>query len=68
MEHNHEALYVVLNAASEAIEFRVPGMEEYKTWSIVLHTTDDDAEGREHESNATMQAPPRSVIAFAGRP
>jgi glycogen operon protein len=68
MEHNHEALYVVLNAAPESIEFRIPGMEEYKTWSVVLHTTDDDAEGSEHESNATMQAPPRSVIAFASRP
>jgi glycogen operon protein len=68
MERDREALYVVLNAAPEPIEFRIPGMEDYKTWSVVLHTSKDDAEGSTHQPNATMQAPPRSVIAFAGRP
>ena len=68
MERDGEALYVVLNAAPEPIEFRIPGIEEHKTWSVVLHTSDDEAEGSTHQPNATMQAPPRSVIAFAGRP
>ncbi len=68
MERDLEALYVVLNAAPEPIEFRIPGMEEYKTWSVVLHTSNDETEGSTHQPNATMQAPPRSVIAFAGRP
>jgi glycogen operon protein len=68
MERDREALYVVLNAAPEPIEFRIPGMEDYKTWSVVLHTSNDEAEGGTHQPNATMQAPPRSVIAFAGRP
>ena len=59
---------VVLNAAPEPVEFKLPSMDDYKTWSILLHTTDDDAEGSAHHPHATMQAPPRSVIAFAGQP
>jgi glycogen operon protein len=42
-------------------------MDEYKAWSVVLNTTDDDANSI-HQPHATMQAPPRSVIAFAGQP
>ena len=67
-EPHQQALYIVLNAAPKPIEFKIPNLEEYKTWSIVLHTTDDGAEGSAHGLNATMQAPPRSVIAFAGQP
>ena len=65
--HQH-ALYIVLNAAPKPIEFKIPNLEEYKTWSIVLHTTNDDIDFASHHPNATMQAPPRSVIAFAGQP
>jgi glycogen operon protein len=43
-------------------------MDEYKAWSVILNTTDDDADGSVHQPHATMQAPPRSVIVFAGRP
>ena len=68
MEHGQQALYVVLNAAPESIEFKLPGMDEYKAWSVILNTTDDDADGSVHQPHATMQAPPRSVIVFAGRP
>ena len=68
MEHGQQALYVVLNAAPESIEFKLPGMDEYKAWSVILNTTDDDADGSVHQPHATMQAPPRSVIAFAGQP
>ena len=45
MERGQQALYVVLNAAPEPIEFRLPKMEEYKTWSMLLHTADDKSDG-----------------------
>ncbi|MBS0531818.1 MAG: glycogen debranching protein GlgX [Proteobacteria bacterium] len=68
MEHGQPALYIVLNSAPEAIEFRLPKMEEYKTWSRLLHTADDKPDSGAHQPDATMQAPPRSVIVFAGQP
>jgi isoamylase len=68
MERGQQALYVVLNAAPEPIEFRLPKMKEYKAWSMLFHTADDKSVGDTHQPNATMQAPPRSVIAFAGQP
>jgi glycogen operon protein len=68
MEHGQQALYVVLNAAPEPIEFKLPDMKEYKAWSLVLHTAADDVDLSIHKPHATMQAPPRSVIAFAGQP
>ena len=68
VEPGQQALYVVLNAAPEPIELRLPEMGGSKTWTVLIHTTESDAEGRKHQSNATMQAPPRCVIAFAGEP
>ena len=68
VEPGRQARYVGLYATPEPVDFRTPGRDEYKTWSIVLHTTSDDTEGSAHAPKATMQAPPRSVIAFAGQP
>ena len=69
MEQGQQALYIVLNAAPEPIEFKLPKHGRIQdAGRSLLHTTDDDAEDSAHHPNATMQAPPRSVIAFAGQP
>jgi isoamylase len=67
MEQGQPALFIVLNAAAEAIAIRMPQMPEYKNWQQLLNTADvrqgvvaDFAAGSER------MAPPRSVLAFAG--
>ena len=66
IKRGRQALYVVLNAAPEPIEFRLPEIGGSQRWIVLIHTTENNAEGRTHRSDATMQAPPRCVIAFAG--
>jgi glycogen operon protein len=61
-----EALFVVLNAAPEAIAFTLPKLPEYRTWTQVLNTTDTMAT-ESFGSGTTTQAAPRSVMAFAGQ-
>ncbi len=60
-----EPLFVVLNAAPEAIDFTMPKLPEYRNWTNVLNTTDPHAAGT-FASGTTLQAAPRSVLAFAG--
>jgi isoamylase len=59
-------IFIVLNAAPEAITFKLPGMAEYKTWRQVLNTVDDEQAATDFESGSETEAPPRSVLAFAG--
>ena len=60
-----EPLFVVLNAAPEAIEFTLPKIPEYRNWTQVLNTTDTQAV-EAVASGTTFKAAPRSVLAFAG--
>jgi isoamylase len=59
-------LYIVLNATPEAITFTVPTLLEHTQWNVVLDTATSPRLGKQFASGATMQAPPRSVLAFAG--
>jgi glycogen operon protein len=65
-ELGQPALYVVLNATSEPIELTLPKMPDYKVWELVLNTADGVGPGERIESGHCVQAPPRSVMAFAG--
>jgi isoamylase len=56
----------VLNAAPEAIAFKLPKMPEYKSWQQVLHTSETQQTAAEIASGGDATAPPRSVLAFAG--
>ena len=56
----------MLNAAPEPIAFKLPGMAEYKTWQQVLNTVDREQPATDFESGSETEAPPRSVLAFAG--
>ena len=41
-------------------------MAEYKTWQQVLNTVDREQPATDFESGSETEAPPRSVLAFAG--
>jgi isoamylase len=56
----------VLNAAAEAIAFKLPKMPEYKSWQQVLNTADIQQAAADFASGTDAKAPPRSVLAFAG--
>jgi glycogen operon protein len=62
-------LFVVLNGAPTSIEFKLPDAEE-GTWTQVLDSTVAAAAPKRAPlgPGATLQAPPRSVLVFAGEP
>ncbi|MEA2884991.1 MAG: isoamylase, partial [Bradyrhizobium sp.] len=59
-------IFIVLNAAPEAISFKLPKMPEYKSWERVLNTADSEQTAASFAAGADLEAPPRSVLAFAG--
>jgi isoamylase len=59
-------IFIVLNAAPEAIAFKLPKLPEYKSWQQVLNTTDDKQITPGFASGTETTALPRSVLAFAG--
>ncbi len=65
-EHGQQPIFIVLNAAPEAIGFKLPKMPEYKSWQQVLNTTDKQQKAVDFASGSDTTAPPRSVLAFVG--
>jgi len=65
-EPGHAPIFIVLNAAPEAIAFTLPKMPEYKSWQQVLNTVDVKQKVADFASGSGTSAPPRSVLAFAG--
>ena len=65
-EQGQPPIFIVLNAAPEAITIKLPGMAEYKTWQQVLNTVEREQPATDFESGSETEAPPRSVLAFAG--
>jgi glycogen operon protein len=65
-EEGQAPIFIVLNAAPEAIAFKLPKMPEYKSWEQVLNTADSEQTAASFGSGADAEAPPRSVLAFAG--
>jgi glycogen operon protein len=59
-------IFIVLNAAPEAIGFKLPKMPEYNRWQQVLNTADGKQTVADFVSGSEAKAPPRSVLAFAG--
>jgi glycogen operon protein len=66
IEHGQQPIFIVLNAAPEAIGFKLPKLPEYKSWQQVLNTTDRQQTAADFASGGDATAPPRSVLAFAG--
>jgi glycogen operon protein len=66
LQAGEPALYVVLNAAPEAIELSLPTLPGYRRWTVVLESTASARIDEEFVSGSALQAQPRSVLAFAG--
>jgi glycogen operon protein len=65
-EHGQAPIFIVLNAAAEAITFKLPKMPEYKNWRQLLNTADVKQTVLDFASGSEATAPPRSVLAFSG--
>jgi glycogen operon protein len=66
VEEGQAPIFIVLNAAPEAIAFKLPKMPEYNSWEQILNTADSEQTTASFASGADTEAPPRSVLAFAG--
>ncbi|HMF25132.1 MAG TPA: glycogen debranching protein GlgX [Pseudolabrys sp.] len=58
-------LYVILNAAPQAIAFKLPALAEFRRWELLLDTT-HPAGAPIRSAEKFHHAPPRCVLAFAG--
>jgi len=67
-EPGQPALFILLNAAADEIVFRLPKLQEYRSWQQVLNTTEIEQAPADFAPGAEASAPPRSVLAFAGSP
>ncbi|WP_458757070.1 glycogen debranching protein GlgX [Afipia sp. TerB] len=65
-EHGQRPLLVVLNAAPEPIEFTLPKFPDCRRWTRELDTTRNFRTAGTVEPGQTEEAPPRSVLVFAG--
>jgi glycogen operon protein len=65
-EPGQAPIFIVLNAAPEAIPFKLPKLPEYKSWQQLLNTADGKQMNAISPSAGDATAPPRSVLAFAG--
>ena len=66
VEPGQPPIFIVLNAAPEEIAFKLPVMNDYKSWQLVLYTADAKQTTADFAAGAGAKAPPRSVLAFAG--
>jgi isoamylase len=66
IEPGKPPIFIVLNAAPEAIGFKLPKLPEYKAWQQLLNTADVSQGVAEFASGSDAKAPPRSVLTFAG--
>ncbi|WP_315762864.1 MULTISPECIES: glycogen debranching protein GlgX [unclassified Bradyrhizobium] len=66
VEPEQAPIFIVLNAAPEQIGFKLPKLAEYKTWQQVLNTAEVKQMPVDFASGTELEAPPRSVLAFAG--
>jgi isoamylase len=68
LEQGGAALYVVLNATLQTIEFTLPILPQYNLWTVLLETAPEPRLGAELASGAKLQARPRSILVFSGSP
>jgi len=62
---NEPALYIVLNAAAQTITFKFPTIDKYQYWAVLLNTA-EPTQMQKFPSGSELQAPPHSVLVFAG--
>ncbi len=67
-QHGRLALFIVLNAAPELIEFTLPALDQFRSWTLLFNTGCDHAGAPIFPSGARTKVPPRSILAFEGTP
>jgi len=68
VQHGQLALFIVLNAALQPIDFALPVLEQFRSWTLVLHTGCDHTGAPIYPTGAKTHVPPRTVLAFEGAP
>ena len=66
--HMSDEIGEIVAIAPEEIAFKMPKIPDYKSWQQVLNTSDAKQVSADFASGADSKAPPRSVLAFAGKP
>jgi glycogen operon protein len=66
LEKGQSPIYIVLNAAPEAIDFVLPTVPDCSRWTALLNTATATQEQQEFNPGAKAQAPARSVLVFSG--
>jgi glycogen operon protein len=66
VEQGQPPLFIVLNAAPEAIAFKLPRLPEYRSWRQLVNTADAEQIVADFASGSEATAPCRSVLAFSG--
>jgi len=60
------SLFIVMNSAPEAIEFILPNIPEYNTWTAILNTAPGAILGQNLPAGWKSQAPGRTVLVYSG--
>jgi isoamylase len=66
IEPGDPPLYIVLNAAPDTIGFTLPSVPGHAHWNVLLESAGSPRVGKQFAPGSTLQAAPRSVLAFAG--
>jgi glycogen operon protein len=66
IRHREPTIFVVINAAPDAIEFALPKIPECSGWTGVLDTTSETLSRRAMAAGTRLSAPERSVLVFSG--
>jgi glycogen operon protein len=66
IKRGQPAVFVVINAAAEAIEFTLPDVLEGGAWARVHDTTSETLSRRTIAAGTRLTAPERSVLVFSG--
>ena len=65
-EEAQAPIFIVLNAAPEAIAFRLPKMPEYRNWQQVLNTADSNQTVADFAPGSDANAPPAHGACLCG--
>ena len=66
VEGSPATLFVVLNAATEAITLTLPRLPGATRWTILLETAQQPRTGQESPADSTLEAAPRTILVFEG--
>jgi isoamylase len=66
MEQGQPSLYIMLNAAREAIAVTLPRLPECQNWTAIINTASQAQTRRTFAAGSTIQAPACCVFVFSG--